>query len=360
MRGRACAPGKRMMSQCRIRAALICAALALCGSAAPAQSLPDFHTLVDAGAVPAPACSCIAAPFVLPSYRPSPWKADAVERQRYVDERKRIGRDMADGLAGNADASFAVAAHLSDQVLFAGPDPEAEDMAVRWLHLAAEQGHSGACYLLGYRYRQGLSVKQSDEAAAYWFHKDAASGNNVGMVALGLLYAAGRGVPQDWKAAVYWWRKAEPRHPLASRFLGDAYVCGLGVQADHSRALAAYKRAEGQGDATSSIQLGHMYANGCAPPDDEAAVKAYQRAADEGYPEAQVALSELFLAGRGAAPSPSWAYHWARLAERAQPNGEWRARAAAAAKAAARFMSAPEIAAAERIIDDMLAARGRM
>ncbi len=342
-------------------AALTAAAIAAGSSIASAQFLVDFHTLVDAGPITAPACPCISAPFTLPSYRPVTLQVSELERARYIAERTRIGGDVEKGLAGEDASSMSVAAHLSDHPLFAPADAATEEMTVRWLHLAAQQGSSGAFYLLGYRYRQGLGVARNDAAAAYWFYRDAASGHNVGMVALGLLYAAGRGVPQDWSAAVYWWRKAEPSHSLATRFLGDAYVCGLGVRADNARALSAYRRAAEKGEATASIQLGHMYANGCAPQvDDEAAAKAYMNAAAEGYPEAEVAISELMLAGRGGSASgPVAAYHWARLAERRQPYGEWSRRAAAAATAAGRLLSAPERAAEDRMIDDMIAAANR-
>lgn len=345
-----------MSFQRRILIGVVCAALGVCATTTSAQFLVDFYTLVDAGPVAVPACPCISTPFRLPSYRPVTIQVSGLERERYLAERQRIARDVEAGLGGDEASSMSVAVHLSDHPLFAPADAATEDATVRWLHLAAQQGSPGAFYLLAYRYRQGLGVEQNDAAAAYWFHKDAVRGSNIGMVALGLLYAAGRGVPQDWNAAVYWWRKAEPSHALATRFLGDAYVCGVGVRADNARALAAYKRAAQKAEISASIQLGHMYANGCAPPDDEAAVKAYMNAAAEGYPEAEVALSELMLAGRGGSGSgPAAAYHWARLAERRQPSGEWSTRAAAAAKAAARLLSPDERAATDQMVDQIIA-----
>jgi TPR repeat protein len=276
-------------------------------AAAPGPQLPDFYTLVDAGAVRAPACPCIAEPFRIPSFR------------------------AIDGYHVGPAAPPAPSAR---------PEPPADIPAP---------------FLLAYRYRDGIGVEPNDQAAAYWFYKDAADGGNVGMVALGMLYAAGRGVPQDWIAAVYWWQRAAPTHPLAARLIGDAYLCGYGVAASNELALAAYKHALKGGDVSAAIQLGHMYANSCAPPDDEEAVKSYRHAADEGYPEAQVALSALILVGRGAPPDPHEAYYWARLAER-RSDGAMQKRASAAVAAAARRMTSDAIAAADRLVDQMIAA----
>lgn len=286
-------------------AALIAAATAVTAAAPGQQQLPDFYSLVDAGAVNAPSCPCVSEPFTLPSFR---------------------------ALTGY---HVGPAAQPAPAVK---PEPPAD------LPLA---------FLLGYRYREGIGVTPNDQAAAYWFYKDAEAGNNVGQVALGMLYAAGRGVPQDWMAAVYWWRRAEPTHPLASRLLGDAHICGFGVTADNERALGYYTSALKRGDVSSAFKVGQMYANACAGPDDEEAVKAYRLASDEGYPEAQIALSGLILAGRGVPQDPHEAYHWARLAER-RSTGAMQTRARTAVEAAAGHMTSAAIAAADALVDQMI------
>jgi TPR repeat protein len=343
--------------------------LAVCIAAATAspQPLPHIYTLVDLGSVPAPDCPCIGTPFSLPAYRVGDGYADgaaapeggapasAADRKRYAAERALIGRDVEAGRAGDPGASLSVALHLSERPEIAGDDRKVQEEAARWLYLAARDGSPDAAMFLGYRYRRGNGVEQSDEAAAYWFHQAATAGNNVAMVALGLLYSAGRGVPQDPAAAIWWWRKAQPTTPLASRFLGDAYACGIGAARDPALAVREYKKSSERGDDSANIQLGQMHANGCAAADDGAAVKAFRRAADAGYPEAQVALSELIRQGRGEGPNPDEAYYWARLAERRLPSGALHARATAAAKAAAAFMVSDAVAAADRMVDQVIA-----
>jgi TPR repeat protein len=172
------------------------------------------------------------------------------------------------------------------------------------------------------------------------------------MVAIGFLRAAGRGVEQSWTEAMRWWRRAEPRSPHASRYLGDAYACGAGVEEDHERAAAAYRRAI---DPSAGIQLAHMYLRGCARGDDKDAVAIFRGAANQGYPDAQVELSGLLLDGRGVEAEPLEAYRWARIAELRLPPGELKTRAGERAAAAARLVPHIVITYEDRMIGDMIA-----
>jgi TPR repeat protein len=341
---------------------------------AAAQIPPEtsVYELVDIVPPAAPvACGCVSAAFALPAFRPgsgwgtspatpaehSPWKAQALAERR-AEERAALPHDAADGLAGNGHASLSVAMHLREASLEAGIDARTEEEVARWLHLAAAQEHPDALTLLGYRYQRGHGVPQSDEAAAYLFQQGALRGDKTSMVALGLRYAAGRGVPQDYAAAVRWWRRADTT-PLALRFLGDAYACGLGVDQNADRAVREYTRSADAGDMSSNLQLGRIHIGGCVAANDEAAAKAFRRAADVGDPEAQIALSELLLQGRGVEMNASEAYFWARIAERRLGPGEQQTLASARAKAAARMMSPDETAAAEKLIESMIAASAK-
>jgi len=326
----------------------------------------NVYELLDLGAPPAPTCSCVPHPFALPSYRPG-WGygsgpatptenvpiSDADRRRNaiwYAGEERELARRSADeGLAGNGHASLAVALHLSLHASIFGPDDRVEQEAVRWLTLAAQQGHVDAVRMLGSRYARGRGVPQDYALAAYWFDQGARHDDPVSMTAIGFLYAAGRGVEQNWPAAIKLWQRAETRTPLASRYLGDAYACGVGVDEDRERALAAYKRFADV-EPSSSIQLGHMYVRGCAPQDDKAAVAAFRRAADQGYPEAQVELSDLLREGRGAEPNAYEAYYWARLAERRLEAGDLKKLAETRAGQATRLMSAFQTADADEMV----------
>ena len=358
----------------RFSASFIAAAITVCvgvaSGVAQAPQETSAYDLVDVGPVPIPgSCSCIATPFAVP-YRPgwgygggsaSPLVAAALspsDIKRAIEERQNLANHAEQGLGGNPHASLSLAMHLSLESAIAGLDLRTEEQAVRWLHLAATQEHQDAFRLLGYRYARGRGVEQNASAAAYWFHHGATRGDPLSMVALGLLHAAGRGVPQDWSAAVRWWQRAAARHPLGSRFVGDAYACGLGVDQDSARAVAAYKAAVERGELSSSTQLGSMYAKRCAEAPDAEAIKAYQAAADEGFPEAQIALSDLLRQGRGGEPDPYMAYTWARLAELRLPAGELKTLASARAKDAARLIAPPDALAAQEALVQALIKEG--
>ena len=259
-----------------------------------------------------------------------------------------------EAMAGNPNASLAIATHLGQRKTIFGVDDRIEGDAVRWLTLAAQQGHVDAIRFLAYRYATGQGVRQDHAAAAALFDQAARHDDPISMTAIGLLRAAGRGAPQDWSVAVRWWQYAEGRSPLAARFLADAYACGTGVAEDRARALAIYKKIAAR-EPSASIQLGHMHLRECAPPDAAAPIAAFRQAADQGYPDAQVELSALLLDGHGAEPNTLEAYRWARLAEWRLPDGSLKTRAAGLAATAARTWTPPVIDAEDRMIQSMLA-----
>ena len=47
------------------------------------------------------------------------------------------------------------------------------EKAVSWFRKAADKGHSGAQYLLGVCYENGLGVKRDVKQAEYWYRKAA-------------------------------------------------------------------------------------------------------------------------------------------------------------------------------------------
>lgn len=370
---------RRSASGVAIFLALAVAGVAAVQQVPPPPYLPpppetSVYELLDLGPAPETSCACVPHPFALPSYRPGygygTGPATPVELPRlsdddrkrnfewYANERRMMQAVVEDGVAGNPHASLSVAMHLTVHGLVAGANDRVEEDTVRWLTLAAQQGHPDAFRLLGYRYAHGRGVQKDDAGAAYWFDQGARIDDPISMTAIGFLLAAGRGVVQNWPAAIRWWQRAETRAPLAARYLGDAYACGVGVAEDRARALAIYKRFA-KLDPSTSIQIGHMHVRGCAPPDDKAAVDAFRRAADQGYPDAQIELSELLREGRGADASPHEAYYWARIAEERLEPGDLKKRAAQAAATAARRMSGDEAAKTDELVKEMIAVSAR-
>ena len=148
----------------------------------------NVYVLVEPGPVPlATTCPCIAAPFVVSAYRPGsgyqisegpatpaedakPSKAEGRRRAAtYLQERKKLPWYARQGFAGDGDASYWVARHLSHAELVPGRKPPDEEQVARWFYLAATQGHANACVQLAYRHREGRGVEQSDGAAHIGF-----------------------------------------------------------------------------------------------------------------------------------------------------------------------------------------------
>jgi TPR repeat protein len=339
------------------------------GPHVPPPRETNAYEVLALGAPPVVACTCIPNPFALPTYRPGwgygngpgvpfdPAPITDVDHRRnrewYVEEEQHLRRVSVEALAGNPNASLAMATHFSMRQAIFGPDDRVEHEAVRWLTLAAQQGHADAFRMLGHRYATGSGVTQDYAAAAQWFDYGARLNDPLSMTAIGFLRAAGRGASQDWAVALRWWQYAERRTPIAARFLGDVYACGAGVPEDRAQALALYTRAA-EVDPSAAIQIGYMHVRGCSPDNDAAAVTAFTRAASRGFPDAQIELSDLLLRGGGGEPDPMWAYYWARLAERRLPAGALKARAAKHATAAAGMLSALQIATQDEMVTTVL------
>jgi hypothetical protein len=79
---------------------------------------------------------------------------------------------------------------------------------VKWLALAAEQGHVKAQNNLGYLYYNGTGVPQNYAQAAKWYKLLAAKGSAEAQRRLGYMYAAGLGLEQDLVEAYVWFSLA--------------------------------------------------------------------------------------------------------------------------------------------------------
>ena len=76
--------------------------------------------------------------------------------------------------------------------------------AVRWYHLAAEQGYAAAQSNLGAMYDRGECVPQNYREALRWYRKAVDQGNATAQYNIGAMYATGHGVPQDDVTAHLW------------------------------------------------------------------------------------------------------------------------------------------------------------
>jgi hypothetical protein len=91
----------------------------------------------------------------------------------------------------------------------------------------ADQGDSGAQFLMGSAYENGWGVEASPEQAAVWYRKAAEHGLAAAQINLGYAYHHGAGVQQDYKEAARWYRAAAERgDAFAENDLGYLYESG--------------------------------------------------------------------------------------------------------------------------------------
>jgi len=126
-----------------------------------------------------------------------------------------------------------------------------EDLEVetlRYLNLAAEQGHPDAQMLLASMHSQGLSGLQQDHNEAVRFYQLAAADGKrpLAFEKLGLSYMSGQGVAQDEEEAVRFFMRAIEEGGVETSYihLARAYELGTGVPQDYAEARRLYARVK--------------------------------------------------------------------------------------------------------------------
>ena len=215
------------------------------------------------------------------------------------------------------------------------------------LHEQARHGEAEAQVSLGFKYRRGEGVLQSDVAAARWFRAAAEQGDAEAQFNLGFHYREGRGAPQDDVRAIRWYRRAaEQGDADAQNNLGGMYARGDGVEPNGPEAVRWWTLAAQQRHPVAQYNLGFMYGDGLdLPGGPEDALQASGRVVQSGPAKAgdQLAGSDT----RSVPQDYVRAYMWLTLASRhgtgAVRNGAIQGRARAEQK-----MSAAELAEARR------------
>ena len=135
--------------------------------------------------------------------------------------------------------------------------------AVRYYRKAAEQGLADAQYSLGFCYKYGRGVDESETEAEKWFRKAAENyrkaaeqGNADAQCGLGKCYEYGYGVDESETEAVKWYRKAAEQGDADGQYsLGLCYECGCGVDESKTEAVKWYRKAAEQGDKFAKAGL---------------------------------------------------------------------------------------------------------
>ena len=165
------------------------------------------------------------------------------------------------------------------------------DEAAKWLHKAAEQGHSRAQCNLGVYYH---NIRTDYCEAVKWYQKAADQGNMLAQYNLGLCFDSGEGVKKDETEAVKWYRKAADQGYAEAQYnLGCCLASGKGTEQDETEAVTWFRKAADQGYAEAQYDLGYCLASGTGvEKNQEEAMLWLHKAADQGNENAKQVLRQ--------------------------------------------------------------------
>jgi hypothetical protein len=141
--------------------------------------------------------------------------------------------------------------HLLGLIYFTGKGvSQNNEQALRWFHLAAENGNHLSQYMLADIYYSGVDgIPQNYENAFKWAKLSAKQGNSNAEFLLGAMYAMGHGTSQNYQKAAKWTHlAADQGNTLAFLPLGALYFQGKGVPQNYIKAHAWYNLAAANGD----------------------------------------------------------------------------------------------------------------
>ncbi len=116
--------------------------------------------------------------------------------------------------------------------------------AMRWFHMAADQGDAAAQNAIGAMYFFGRGVPVNYAEAMSWYRRSAAAGNAAAQDGIGALYARGQGVSVNYAEAVRWFRlSAAQGNSDAANWMGYFYTHGLSVARDVTQAQEWYAKS---------------------------------------------------------------------------------------------------------------------
>jgi len=177
-------------------------------------------------------------------------------------------------------AAFSLAKLLHDR------DAKHPLKAFEWFMVAAKQGHTEACYYVGYYYQYGKGVPQNNDEAILWYEKAALEKDKDALYHLALILIRQKS-PDFENAAKLLGEAARQGHPNAQYNLAVMFQKGDGVEQSHEKALYWYEKAAESNLAIAQYNLGMIYFAGEMLPKDEDKAKAlWQKAADQGFEKA--------------------------------------------------------------------------
>lgn len=203
--------------------------------------------------------------------------------------------------------------------------PRHDKRAALWFRKAAQHGNADAQLGLGFMYKNGRGMTQSNADAVLWWSRAAVQGLVFAQANLGESFARGIGTPRNDTVAVFWLKKAAMQgHPGAQATLGSLFAVGRGIPfPNKTLAASLFHSAAVKGHPGAQEKLATMYSQGwdSMQRDEKAATTWYAKAATQGSVKAQSQLGMRFLEGRGVAQDVVEAARWIKMAaDRGDPD----------------------------------------
>eukprot|EP00929_Paragymnodinium_shiwhaense_P086032 TRINITY_DN46503_c0_g1_i1.p1 TRINITY_DN46503_c0_g1~~TRINITY_DN46503_c0_g1_i1.p1 ORF type:complete len:342 (-),score=71.78 TRINITY_DN46503_c0_g1_i1:118-1143(-) len=159
---------------------------------------------------------------------------------------------------GQLEAQYVLGMTLLQQASQPGGDVQTQvqqqQWAVHWLNQAASQGEPRAMYQVGSLYSNGMGGMPADPAkAAEWVSASANAGYVEAQAQMGIMLLSGVGVQKNPEWAAYWFQKAaEQGSPDAQYNLALMYEAGDGgLEESKDQAIFWLEKAAAQGDGES-------------------------------------------------------------------------------------------------------------
>ena len=200
---------------------------------------------------------------------------------------------------------LAVEAYELAEDYFFGNNGKPKDIrqVVEYSSIAAEYGHAGAQFRLGYCFSTGEGVTKDDVVAAQWYYRAAEQGHMRAQNNLAVCYEYGHGVQQNFAEAFRWYNMAALQgYARAQCNVGCCYYFGRGVQQNFTEAARWYLKAAKQGYTRAQGYIGHCYYNGRGVMQNyKEAVKWYSMVADNADVNVLTHLGVCYEHGKGVA-----------------------------------------------------------
>lgn len=156
----------------------------------------------------------------------------------------RVPDSISFSLLGQALTLIEMPLRLTYDLYLGNDDKQSAD----WFLKAANNGHPGAQYHLGERYRYGKGLKLNYSDAYFWLKKSAEQGNPYAQALVGEMHEKGLGTTLDYeKSIAYYNQSATQNNSWAQYQLGRMHELGIGVSKDKVKALDWYTQADIQG-----------------------------------------------------------------------------------------------------------------